>query len=125
MSYPLVKELAADGIPVVVSCRVLKLSRQPYYRWLSSPVTDRERGRRIARTRCSTLIGTIRSSVTGSSLTRATFGRAKGLRVASGAARARRVRESGRTRTADLPRRGRFLFGSQALAPDGWSVRGL
>ncbi|MDQ0649409.1 hypothetical protein QFZ53_003605 [Microbacterium natoriense] len=42
MSYPLVKELAADGIPVVVSCRVLKLSRQPYYRWLAVPVADRE-----------------------------------------------------------------------------------
>ena len=42
MSYPLVKELAADGIPVVVSCRVLKLSRQPYYRWLAHPVTERE-----------------------------------------------------------------------------------
>ena len=27
------RELAADGIPVVVSCRVLKLSRQTYYRW--------------------------------------------------------------------------------------------
>jgi len=37
-----VKELAADGIPVQVSCRVLKLSRQPYYRWLRSPVSDRE-----------------------------------------------------------------------------------
>ena len=36
------KELANDGIPVVVSCRVLKLSRQPYYRWLRSPVTGRE-----------------------------------------------------------------------------------
>ena len=42
MSYPLVKELAADGIPVVVSCRVLKLSRQPYYRWLATPITPRE-----------------------------------------------------------------------------------
>ncbi|MGW0025460.1 IS3 family transposase [Rhodococcus sp. NPDC003383] len=40
--YPLVKELAADGIPVAVSCRVLKLSRQPYYRWLEHPVTDAE-----------------------------------------------------------------------------------
>ena len=36
------KELANDGIPVVVSCRVLELSRQPYYRWLRSPVTGRE-----------------------------------------------------------------------------------
>jgi len=37
-----VRELAADGIPVAVSCRVLKLSRQPYYRWLKSPVSSRE-----------------------------------------------------------------------------------
>jgi putative transposase len=35
-----VKELAADGIPVTVTCRVLKLARQPYYRWLACPVTD-------------------------------------------------------------------------------------
>jgi hypothetical protein len=42
MSYPLVKELAGDGIPVSVACRVLKLARQPYYRWLANPVTDRE-----------------------------------------------------------------------------------
>jgi transposase InsO family protein len=38
--YPLVRELAADGIPVAVSCRVLGLARQPYYRWLRSPFTD-------------------------------------------------------------------------------------
>ena len=38
--YPLVRELAADGIPVVVSCRVLGLARQPYYRWLDAPITD-------------------------------------------------------------------------------------
>ena len=35
-------ELAADGIPVAVTCRVLKLARQPYYRWLASPVGARE-----------------------------------------------------------------------------------
>ena len=35
-------ELAADGIPVAVTCRVLKLSRQPYYRWLRDPVTASE-----------------------------------------------------------------------------------
>lgn len=40
--YPLVSELAVDGIPVAVSCRVLKLARQPYYRWLKNPVTRRE-----------------------------------------------------------------------------------
>jgi putative transposase len=37
-----VKELADDGIPVAVTCRVLKLARQPYYRWLANPVTDAE-----------------------------------------------------------------------------------
>jgi putative transposase len=42
MMYPLVRELAADGIPVTVTCRVLKLARQPYYRWLASPITDAE-----------------------------------------------------------------------------------
>jgi transposase InsO family protein len=42
MIYPLVRELAEDGIPVTVTCRVLKLARQPYYRWLANPVTDAE-----------------------------------------------------------------------------------
>ena len=35
-------ELAADGIPVAVSLRVLKLSRAPYYRWLRGQVTEAE-----------------------------------------------------------------------------------
>ena len=42
MMYPLVCELASDGIPVTVTCRVLKIARQPYYRWLARPVTDAE-----------------------------------------------------------------------------------
>jgi transposase InsO family protein len=37
-----VSELAADGVPVAVTMRVLKLSRQPYYRWLENPVTPSE-----------------------------------------------------------------------------------
>jgi transposase InsO family protein len=37
-----VKELAADGIPVTVTCRVLKLARQPYYRWLAKSFTAAE-----------------------------------------------------------------------------------
>ena len=36
------KELAGDGIPVTVTCRVLKLARQPYYRWLANPITNAE-----------------------------------------------------------------------------------
>ena len=42
MMYPLVSELAADQIPVAVSLRVLKLARQPYYRWLQNPVSTAE-----------------------------------------------------------------------------------
>ena len=46
MIYPLVRELAAADapiqVPVAVTCRVLKIARQPYYRWLAQPVTDAE-----------------------------------------------------------------------------------
>ncbi|RZU12463.1 transposase InsO family protein [Kribbella rubisoli] len=35
-------ELAAAGVPVAVTCRVLKIARQPYYRWLAQPVTATE-----------------------------------------------------------------------------------
>jgi transposase-like protein len=35
--YPLVSEFAADGIPVAVTCQVLKLARQPYYYWRATP----------------------------------------------------------------------------------------
>jgi transposase InsO family protein len=46
MIYPLVRDLAAVGapvrVPVTVTCRVLKIARQPYYRWLGQPVTDAE-----------------------------------------------------------------------------------
>ena len=45
MIYPLVRELAADGIPVAVTCRVLKIARQPYYRWLAAPITAGELAR--------------------------------------------------------------------------------
>ena len=42
MKYPLVRELAADGIPVTVTCRVLKFSTQGYYKWLRRPCSDRD-----------------------------------------------------------------------------------
>ncbi len=42
MMFPVVTNLAADGIPVTVSCRVLKLCRQQYYRWQGQPFTDAE-----------------------------------------------------------------------------------
>ncbi len=40
--YPLVSELAADGIPVAVTCPVLKLARQPYYRRVADPIRPAE-----------------------------------------------------------------------------------
>jgi hypothetical protein len=42
MRYPLVHEVALDGISVLVTCRVLKISRQPYYRRLACPITTAE-----------------------------------------------------------------------------------
>jgi transposase InsO family protein len=42
MMFPLVRELADDGIPVTVTCGALDLCRQQYYRWLECPVSDAE-----------------------------------------------------------------------------------
>ena len=36
------KELTADGVPIAVTCRVLKLAASPNYRRLAQPVTDAE-----------------------------------------------------------------------------------
>jgi hypothetical protein len=37
MRYPLVLDLAADGVPVVVTCRVLGFSKQAFYAWRADP----------------------------------------------------------------------------------------
>jgi putative transposase len=42
MSYPLVEDLAADGIPVAVACRVLGFSTQAFYQWKTNPVSQRD-----------------------------------------------------------------------------------
>ena len=42
MSYPLVRDLAAEGISVRLTCGVLGHSRQAYYSWLASPISQRE-----------------------------------------------------------------------------------
>ena len=42
MIYPLVRDLAADAIPVAVTCRVLGFSKQAYYAWRRDPVTARD-----------------------------------------------------------------------------------
>ena len=42
MMYPLVLDLAVDGIPVAVTCRVLKFSKQAFYAWRKNPITQRD-----------------------------------------------------------------------------------
>jgi putative transposase len=42
MIYPLVLDLASDGIPVVVTCRVLRFTPQAYYKWRTNPVSSRD-----------------------------------------------------------------------------------
>ena len=42
MMYPLVRELAADKIPVAVTCRVLGFSKQAFYQWQTNPVSQRD-----------------------------------------------------------------------------------
>ncbi len=42
MRYPLVRELAKDGIPVAVTCRVLCFSTQGYYKWRKRPCCERD-----------------------------------------------------------------------------------
>ena len=42
MIYPLVRDLAADEIPVVVTCRVLGFSPQAFYKWRANPVSARD-----------------------------------------------------------------------------------
>jgi len=42
MSYPLVRDLAAEGIPVRLTCGVLGHSPQAYYAWLAAPVSRRD-----------------------------------------------------------------------------------
>jgi len=39
---PLVLDLAADKIPVTVTCRVLGFSTQAFYKWRKDPVSQRD-----------------------------------------------------------------------------------
>jgi transposase InsO family protein len=42
MIYPLVTDLADEGIPVALTCRVLGFSKQAYYKWRANPVSQRD-----------------------------------------------------------------------------------
>lgn len=42
MMYPLVRDLAAEGIPVRLTCRVLGFSPQAFYKWVAAPCPARD-----------------------------------------------------------------------------------
>src|SRR3954469_1473073 len=42
MIYPLVQELAAEKIPIAVTCRVLGFTKQAFYKWQAAPVSQRD-----------------------------------------------------------------------------------
>ncbi len=42
MMHPLVLDLADDGVPVTVTCRVLGFSTQAFDKWRAKPVSDRD-----------------------------------------------------------------------------------
>ena len=42
MMFPLVADLAADKIPVAVTCRVLRFSKQAFSQWRANPVSQRD-----------------------------------------------------------------------------------
>ena len=42
MMYPLVEDLAAEGVAVVTSCRVLGFSTQAFYKWRKRSYSDSE-----------------------------------------------------------------------------------
>jgi transposase InsO family protein len=42
MMYPLVRDLAAEDVPVAVTCRVLQFSKQGYFQWRRRPICRRD-----------------------------------------------------------------------------------
>ncbi len=42
MTYPLVADLAAEGIAVTLSCRILGFSNQAHYKWRANPISQRD-----------------------------------------------------------------------------------
>ena len=42
MMYPLVLDLADDGVPVTVTCEVLGFTTSAFYKWKNNPVCDRD-----------------------------------------------------------------------------------
>jgi putative transposase len=69
MMFPLVADLAADKIPVAVTCRVLGFSKQAFYPVARQPLSNATGTTPTSSTPRSTSTTTTRSSATGSSPT--------------------------------------------------------
>jgi hypothetical protein len=69
-ALPVARKLTSDGIPAQGPCRVLKLARQPYYRWPAAQSLNETLRRRIERTRSTTPTWKALTSGTGSSQTK-------------------------------------------------------
>ena len=69
MMYPLVVDLAAEGVAVVTSCRVLGFSTQAFYKWRRWPGRTRSGMTHICSTSSSICMLMIPSSGIGSCMT--------------------------------------------------------
>jgi hypothetical protein len=69
MRYPLVRDLAAGGIPVAVTCRILGFSTQAFYAWRADPVCQRDWDEAHLINAALDIHADDRRSATGSSLT--------------------------------------------------------
>jgi putative transposase len=103
MIYPLVRELAADRIPVTVTCRVLGVSDSGYYAWRERPPSPRQR-RDLELVEIIREVHTRSGHTYGAPRVHAELRLAHGLRI--GRARvARLMREAGLIGLAHRPRR--------------------
>ena len=70
MMFPLVLDLAADRIPIAVTCRVLGFSKQAFFKWRANPVSQRDWDNATSRTQRSICTETTQDSGIDSSRTR-------------------------------------------------------
>ena len=98
MIYPVVVDLAAEGIAVAVACRVLGVSRSGFYEWRDRPPSPRA----LADEALGTTIGQIHRMSRGAARARrAAAGRRRAVRPQR-VARLMRSRSRGLTITRDL-----------------------
>jgi hypothetical protein len=67
MMFSLVLDLAADRIPIAVTCRVLGFSKQAFFKWRANPISQRAGTTPTSSTPLSVCMMTSRRSGIGSS----------------------------------------------------------